>query len=164
MQNIPGQRRNSEAAHHDPGVGREAVSVAPINNCAPQDQPGHQGVDRTNHATSARAGDHGDERGKTERCQHTQHIAELDVVMITRGDRDDAGRHHRRKHIRRRFDVDGPESHKPQRNSTTRCRIPVCRLLRVHSTGRVTRTSRNRDNSSSNSTRSSSRARLAPRQ
>ena len=47
---------------------------------------------------------------------------------------------------------------------TQRWRMPVCRLLRVHSTGRTTSTDENRGNSSSNSTRSSSRARLAPRQ
>lgn len=52
----------------------------------------------------------------------------------------------------------------PPRNSTTRCRMPVCRLLRVHSAGSTTRTEPKRDKSSSNSTRSSSRARLAPRQ
>lgn len=40
----------------------------------------------------------------------------------------------------------------------------VCRLLRVHSAGSTTRTEPKRDKSSSNSTRSSSRARLAPRQ
>ena len=48
--------------------------------------------------------------------------------------------------------------------ATTRWRMPVCRLLRVHSTGATTRTDSNRVSISSNSTRSSSRARLAPRQ
>ena len=70
--------------------------------------------------------------------------------MIQRCDRHDAGRHDRRERIR---------FHAP--SSTTRCRIPVWRLLRVHSTGLTTCTDENRSNNSSNSTRSSSRAKFA---
>ena len=54
------------------------------------------------------------------------------------------------------------EGHAP--SSTIRWRMPVCLLLRVHSTGLTTRADENLPSSSSNSTRSSSRARLAPRQ
>jgi hypothetical protein len=42
---ITGQRRDSQPAHQDPGVGLESITVLALGDSTPQDQPGHQRID-----------------------------------------------------------------------------------------------------------------------